>query len=425
MFVLIMLFVSSPIIITEVMSNVKGSESGAGSPGDRNEFVEIYNQSSDTIDLSNYFIYDFDTPADEICPWQNDSILIKYPNVRINSNLMYPYTYALVLDPEYTNPDTTGGNFQPYNFPDSTLILTIDDTTIGNGIQNSDPLIIYSIADACTTSFGTPHDTLDNFPSDPGDGISWERIDLTLPDQAPNWYPCLDSSGCTPGRQNSTATAIDLAIDEHSIIFIPAVIKKGENVDIQANVKNYGLRATDDYELLIFDDQNKDSIFYFQELLTQIDGILVDPSDSVSFFYTYERLSQGTHTIGFKLSVSNDRNTENNLAFKELKVLGEISELTLSPKIFSPNNDGLDDNLQIDYRLPEPGGELTILLYDTRGKLVHTFYKKEPSIHQQGTLRWNGETNGRKLPTGMYIVYLKYHYQNKTTKVKKTTVLAR
>jgi hypothetical protein len=58
MLVLLFLLIDSPIIITEVMSNVKGSESGAGSPGDRNEFVEIYNLSADTIDLyPHYFIH--------------------------------------------------------------------------------------------------------------------------------------------------------------------------------------------------------------------------------------------------------------------------------------------------------------------------------------------------------------------------------
>jgi RNAse (barnase) inhibitor barstar len=134
MLVLLFLLVDSPIIITEVMSNVKGSDSGPGSPGDRNEFVEIYNQIADTIDLASYFIYDFDALADEIYPWENDSILINYPNLRINSTLIYPYSYALILDKEYTSSDTVGGNVQPYDFPDSTLILTTDDTTIGDGL---------------------------------------------------------------------------------------------------------------------------------------------------------------------------------------------------------------------------------------------------------------------------------------------------
>lgn len=425
MLVLLFLLVDSPIIIAEVMSNVKGSDSGPGTPGDRNEFVEIYNLSNDTIDLASYFIYDFDVNADEIYPWENDSILINYPNLRINSTLIYPYSYALILDSEYTSTDTTGGNVQPYDIPDSTLILTTDDTTIGNGLQSSDPLIIYSIADACTTSFGTPYDTLDDFPSDPGDGISWERIDLYLPDTVSNWLTCMDSSGCTPGKENSTTNAFDLALETQSIIFVPASLKTGEDVNIEIRVKNLGLREVSEYELLIFDDENNDSIMNTNELLVQIDGDLVYPSDSVSLFYTYNHPSQGMHNLGFKLDFSDDINLENNLAFKEFIVSSEIGELALSPRIFTPDNDGINDRLQIDYRLPESGGLLSLLIFDTRGKLLHNICKKEPCSATTGTIFWNGEAGAKKIPSGMYIVYLEYRYQGMVTKAKKTTVLAR
>ncbi len=425
MLVLLFLLVDSPVIITEVMSNVKGSESGSGSPGDRNEFVEIYNLSSDTIDLVNYLIYDFDVNADEIYPWEDDSILINYPDLRINSTLIYPCSYALILDREYTSSDTTGGNVQPYDIPDSTLILTTDDTTIGNGLQSSDPLIMYSIADACTTSFGTPYDTLDDFPSDPGDGISWERIDLNLPDTVSNWLPCMDSSGCTPGKENSTTNAFDLALETQSIILTPASLKTGEDVNIEIRVKNLGLREVSEYELLIFDDENNDSIMNANELLVQIDGDLVYPSDSVSLFFTFSHPSQGMHNLGFKLDFSDDINLENNLVFKELIVSGEIGELALSPRIFTPDNDGINDRLQIDYRLPKSGGLLTLLIFDTRGKLLHNVCKKEPCSATTGTIFWNGEAGAKKIPSGMYIVYLEYRYQGSVTKAKKTTVLAR
>lgn len=427
MLVLLFLLVDSPVIITEVMSNVKGSDSGPGTPGDRNEFVEIYNQSADTIDLyPHYFIHDFDNALpDTIFPWEDDSILIKYPTLRINSTLIYPCSYALILDREYTSSDTTGGNVQLYDIPDSTLILTTDDTTIGNGLQSSDPLIIYSIADACTTSFGTPYDTLDDFPSDPGDGISWERIDLNLPDTVSNWLPSLDSSGCTPGKENSATNAFDLALETQSIIFIPAALKTGEDVNIEIRVKNLGLREVSEYELLIFDDENNDSVMNTNELLVQIDGDLVYPSDSVSLFYTYNHPSQGMHNLGFKLDFSDDINLENNLVFKEFIVSGEIGELALSPRIFTPDNDGINDRLQIDYRLPESGGLLTLLIFDTRGKLLHNICKKEPCSITTGTIFWNGEAGAKKIPSGMYIVYLEYRYQGRTTKAKKTTVLAR
>jgi hypothetical protein len=38
---------------------------------------------------------------------------------------------------------------------------------------------------------------------------------------------------------------------------------------------------------------------------------------------------------------------------------------------------------------------------------------------------WDGVSQGRKVPTGMYVVYLEYQYQNRTVRAKKPAVLAR
>lgn len=422
MLLLLFFIAESPILISEVMSNVRGSEQTCG---DRNEYVEIYNQSPDTIDLSTYFIYDFDVPPDTVCPWFNDSILLKYPLVRINSTNMYPYSYALILDREYCKPDTTGGNWQPYAIPDSTLILTTDETTIGDGLTTTDPLILFSEVQGCTCSFGTPYDSFDYFPSDPGDGISWEIIDLDMPDSVTNWHPSIDTSGCTPGRENSTANAFDLAVDEQSIFLFPAVARTGDDVGVKIMVQNLGLRETDEYSLLIFDDVNTDSSLNQNELLVELDGVMVSSLDSVALQYTYEHPAQGTHVLGFTIDFPNDLDPTNNLAFKTLQVIGEIGELALSPAVFSPDNDGIDDRLQIDYRLPESGGRLTVCIFDTRGIRIHNICHNEPWVSTQGTLYWDGKSSNGKMPIGMYIVYLEYRYHNKTTSAKKTAVLAR
>ncbi|MGB3339907.1 MAG: gliding motility-associated C-terminal domain-containing protein [bacterium] len=422
MIVLFLVFFDSPIIITEVMSNVKGSEQTCG---DRNEYVEIYNHSPDTIDLAGFMIYDFDVNSDEVCVWDDDVILLKYPGIRIHSTRIYPYSYAVILDREYTSNDTTGGNVQPYDFPDSTLILTTDDTTIGDGLQTADPLIIFSITSACTTSFGTPFDSLDYFPSDPGDGLSWERIELSLPDTAPNWHICIDSAGGTPGQENSTTNAFDLAITSESIIFQPAVLKTGDDVRLEIQVKNFGLRETDDYILAIYDDQNRDSILHIDEMVAQLNGVIIYPTDSTRLTYTYEHPVQGIHIIGFRVDFPDDRDLTNNLVLKELRVVGEIGELALSPAIFTPNNDGVGDKLQIDYRLPDAGGSLDLAIFDSRGKLVHFLCRDNHCQQAIGSMFWDGKVADKESPTGLYIIYLEYRFQNRVTKAKKTAILAR
>jgi len=407
------------VLISEVMSNVRGSESTCGS---RNEYVEIYNLSSDTVDLADYHIHDFDSNPDEIFPWENDTLLVKYPKVRTHSTLIYPSSYALIMDRDYVRWDSI--NWQPYDLPDSVLILTTDDHTIGDGLSTNDPLIFFSTADSCTTSFGTPG-LDDGFPDDPGDGISWERIDLDRTDTVDNWYPALESSGGTPGRENSTATAYDLALDSASIFLTPARLKPGEDLKVEIRIQNHGLHPTADWVLGIFEDRNYDRILDPNELRASLPGVSVAVRDSVSLEYDYLKPAAGDHQLAFRIDFPMDKNPGNNLVFKDFTVSSQTGILTISPEIFTPNADNVKDFLQIDYRLPEPGGALTIAVYDCRGKKVHVVCSGQTVFINLGTVFWNGASQGKKTPTGMYVIYLEYQYRNRLIRAKKTAVLAR
>ncbi len=189
------------VVINEVMANPKGSESGGGSPGDRNEFIELYNVTDDTIDLANWIITDLDDD-DVVSRWTDGLLLVKYPSVRIRSTLLVPHSFALILDQEYTSTDTVGGFAQPYELPEGTLILTVKNTTIGNGLANNDPVVLKDKSGITISTFGTP-DNEDDFPDDAGDGKSWERISPPLPDSKTNWRVSFDPSGSTPGRESS------------------------------------------------------------------------------------------------------------------------------------------------------------------------------------------------------------------------------
>jgi hypothetical protein len=206
---------------------------------------------------------------------------------------------------------------------------------------------------------------------------------------------------------------------------MPAVGSPGENIRIEVVVKNLGLRETSDYELVVFEDANNDSVLNVGELIVELAGVWVDALDSTSIIHTYQNPAQGVHHLGFIVECPNDMDLTNNRTFKTLNVVGVIGELALSPAIFSPNNDGFNDRLQIDYRLPEPGGKLTISIFDTRGIRVYDICRNEPWSVAQGTLYWDGRTSRGQIPIGMYIVYLEYKYHDKKTRAKKTTILAR
>ncbi len=196
----IFLLINSNIIINEVMANVEGRDSGVMSPGDRNEFIEIYNGSSDTIVLTGYRLFDGNA-YDNILKWSDS---ISPEKGIINVEYLPPRCYGVILDPEYC---LIGDELNmPYEFCEETYIFTISNTTFGdNGLSTVDCISLFDNNDKIVSSFGTP-DEEDGFPYDCGDGISLERVNPYAKDTKGNWKPCNDLSGNSAGIKNSVYT---------------------------------------------------------------------------------------------------------------------------------------------------------------------------------------------------------------------------
>jgi hypothetical protein len=97
----------------------------------------------------------------------------------------------------------------------------------------------------------------------------------------------------------------------------------------------------------------------------------------------------------------------------------------LSTEIFSPDNDGFQDVLQVNYQFTDPGNVLTVRIMDSRGRLVKTLLNNYLA-GTAGTFSWDGinEDNG-KGEIGIYIMLLEYFRQDgKTVKTKRSFVLA-
>jgi hypothetical protein len=90
-------------------------------------------------------------------------------------------------------------------------------------------------------------------------------------------------------------------------------------------------------------------------------------------------------------------------------------------KVFSPDDDGVQDILYIDYNLPEPGYCANITIYDMQGRPVRDL-ERNTLLGVSGRLSWDGtRDNGQKISTGMYIVYINAY---NTQGVVKTTKLS-
>ena len=101
-------------------------------------------------------------------------------------------------------------------------------------------------------------------------------------------------------------------------------------------------------------------------------------------------------------------------------------EITVSPAIFSPDNDGIDDFATIDYSFPQPGYVANITIFDASGKPVR-YLQQNALCGIKGNYRWDGlGDKNQKLPIGIYIVFTEVFNLNGTTKqFKNTVVLAR
>jgi hypothetical protein len=100
------------------------------------------------------------------------------------------------------------------------------------------------------------------------------------------------------------------------------------------------------------------------------------------------------------------------------------NQITISPDIFSPDADGYNDVLNINYEFHEPGYTANITIYDSKGRLVKYLIKNE-LLGAKGAFSWDGITkNNQKANIGIYIIYLEVFDLNGNVKhYKKTGVL--
>jgi len=116
--------------------------------------------------------------------------------------------------------------------------------------------------------------------------------------------------------------------------------------------------------------------------------------------------------------------TYKNSQYKQTQPVDAMIEIT--PKIFSPDNDGHDDIATIQYKISGPGYVANITIYDTQGRPVR-YLVKNGILGSIGQWNWDGlDEKGNKLPIGTYIICTEvFNLQAKKQHFKNIIVLAR
>ncbi|WP_199136840.1 lamin tail domain-containing protein [Pedobacter sp. ASV12] len=80
------------------------------------------------------------------------------------------------------------------------------------------------------------------------------------------------------------------------------------------------------------------------------------------------------------------------------------NRVTLGSKTFSPDGDGFEDQLQIDYRFVNNGQLASVNIYSDKGILVRKL-QRNTSIATSGSFAWDGtDDNGQRSKVGIYVV---------------------
>ncbi|MBN3036415.1 MAG: lamin tail domain-containing protein [Bacteroidales bacterium] len=97
----------------------------------------------------------------------------------------------------------------------------------------------------------------------------------------------------------------------------------------------------------------------------------------------------------------------------------------LDPEVFSPDNDGHDDNLVIHYHFESPGLTANVTIFDPSGRLVR-YLEHNAYVGTEGIFTWDGiAENGSRAAIGLYLVCFEiYDTGGMTSKYKRCAVLA-
>jgi len=321
------------VVVNEIMSNVRGSESGSGSPGDRMEFIELFNTSpAEAVDLEGWSVAD-DDAIDRITAWDGvagdsaDLSEVVFGTTRLEAG-----QFALIIDPEYFQ----GGDGGWYAVGDGALVLVVENTTLGDGLSTGDPVLLIEDEGDTISTFGTPGWD-DGFPDDPGDGVSWERFDPAIGDQEGNWMTSRDPSGSTPGRRNSLSIPINLTMVDSALVVDPVEPGEGETVKLSGVVRNRGLLPVQGLEVHFFLDQDGDGQVDGGEIqeIDRLDDPLL-PGQSIQMSGEIRVEGSGYVTVGMAAIHAEEGDQSDNTATREIRVGGAAPRIIVNEIYYHP-----------------------------------------------------------------------------------------
>jgi hypothetical protein len=153
-------------------------------------------------------------------------------------------------------------------------------------------------------------------------------------------------------------------------------------------------------------------------LIADAEGVSLERVDPEKPTQNADNWHSAASTVGYGTP------TYKNSQYKQTDNITATIEVT--PKIFSPDNDGIDDIATIQYQINETGYVANITIFDVSGRMVRQLVKNA-TLGLKGSWVWDGlDEKGQKLLIGNYIIYTEiFNLQGKKKQFKNVAVLAR
>lgn len=401
------------------------ANSSGGTPGTENSIVD---ENPDNIkpEISRAYIFD-DTSVKIFFTESLDSSYLKNTkNYFIDNNFDYP-DYVELQPPDYISVNLI---FNDNFLRNTTYTLFIKDSIsdcVGN-ILDINSFISFAIPDTIEKNDIVINEILFNPKSDGVDFLEiYNRSDKVL--DLKNL--CISSKDTIENFlisvNNISETSYLMFPHEYLVLTInPDKIKQEyftENPTAFINMEKMpafaddkGIAVIADKSMNIIDEMTYSDDMHFA-LLNSSDGVSLERIDYDRPANEKSNWHSAAQNIGFATPAYKNSQFSNNINNK--------NEISLTSKIFSPDNDGYQDVLNINYLFDEPGYLANISIYDAKGRIIKYLIKNE-LLATKGSFTWDGiNKDNERANIGIYIIYIEiFNLKGNVKKYKKTAVLA-
>ena len=317
-------------VITEVMANPWEQAT--------QEFIEVFYPGPGVFRLAGCRFTDGDA-VDLVIPWSGTSLI---PGG----------SCGVILDPDYA-----GG----HPIPQDARLFTVENSSLGNGLANSDPIVLYDwngtmIANILSTA-GTPiisddplecdDDGLDGIPFNPGQGFSMERMNPCGPDTGFNW--AASGAGGTPGWLGEHGLFPDLSADT---VDVPPAVDPGVQFTARAVFSSAGSAAAHDCWFTLFNDLDGDGLPGPGEVLSSQWTECLEPGETLFLEGTLLLPEEGFYLIAGLAQCPEDTVSGNDLGYAQV-MCGEGVFPVITEVLCNPSDQARDEFVELYF--PGPG----------------------------------------------------------------------